>query len=107
LLTPESSVTTVPASFKANLLECAIIQEDIVLVTMLSKHINLSTPGCLGDLPLITACRTGNMNILRTCLAGKSIPFEKLPDGSTFFHWIFMLGTDVRHIFESLKFSNR
>ena len=107
LLSPETSVTTVPASFKTNLLECAIIREDTVLVTMLSKYISLSTTGYLGDLPLITACRTGNMDILRVCLAGKSNPFEKQPDGSTFFHWIFMLGTDMRYIFESPKFSNR
>ena len=105
LLTPEASVTTVPTSFKTNLLECAIIWEDIGLVTMLSKHIDLSTPGYLGDLPLITACRTGNMDILRFCLSGKSNPFEKQPDSSTFFHWIFMLGADVQYIFESPQFS--
>jgi ankyrin repeat protein len=107
LLTPETSVTTVPASLKANLLECAIIREDIMLVTVLSKHINLSTPGYLGDLPLITACRTGNMDILRVCLAGNLNPFQKQPDGSTFFHWIFMLGADVRFIFEKPTFSSR
>jgi ankyrin repeat protein len=107
LLTPETSVTTVPASLKANLLECAIIREDLELVTVLSKYISLSTPGYLGDLPLITACRTGNMGILRVCLAGDSNPFKRQPDGATLFHWIFMLGADVRFIFESPTFSNR
>jgi ankyrin repeat protein len=107
LLSSETSVTTVPPSFKTNLVECAIIREDTVLVNMLSKHISMSTPGYLGDLPLIIACQTGNMDIIRVCLAGKSNLFEKQPDGSTFFHWIFMLGTDMRYIFESSKFSNR
>ncbi len=107
LLTLETSVTTVPESFKANLLEYAIIMEDKVLVTLLSKHISLSTPGYLGDLSLITACRTGNMDILQICLAGTSNPFEKQPDGSTFFHWIFMLGSEVRFILENPKFSDR
>jgi ankyrin repeat protein len=100
LLTSETSITTVPPSFKTNLLECAIITEDIILVTLLSKHINSYMPGYLGDLPLITACRTGNIDIVRECLSGNTNPSQKQPDGSTMFHWIFMLGVDVRSIFE-------
>jgi ankyrin repeat protein len=107
LLNPETCVTTIPSSFTANLLEIAIVLEDKVLVALLSKHISLSTLGYLGDLPLITACRKGNMDVLKVCLAGESNPFEKQPDNSTFFHWIFMLDAEVRHILQSPKFPKR
>lgn len=107
LLNPETSITTIPPSFKANLLECAIIAGDIMLVKLLSKHISWSILGHLGDLPLITACRMGNMYVVRACLLENLNPFQKQPDGSTFFHWIFMLGADVRSIFEIPGFPDR
>jgi ankyrin repeat protein len=99
----ETAVISSPSS-SMSLLECAMLFRDLETVEFLVEMCpTLPTLQHLQDLLFITACRTTDIYIVKALLQSGLDLFAVGTDCGTLFHWLFMLGDNLRYLFPILQ----
>jgi ankyrin repeat protein len=100
--TTRTYVITMPFSIRMDILSLAIAMDDVTVQNYAKIFIRGKVTTPHDETALIQACRRGNIDIVLALLDAGADPLKTTEEGSSVYHWLFMLGERMDLVVEKL-----